>query len=286
MHIPRILIFLVLLLSSVLAMATQPQTVSFKAGTLIEADTSVTGALTLPAGNESARLPAVVVIHSAGGYEDPTRQPYVQALNTAGFATLELDLFSRGNRPKSSRMNLPHTFGALAYLARHPRIDPGRIGILGFSHGGLLALFSTSRELNQAYTGGQQKFAAHLALYPVCWAHLASIEGRNAVYPKSVYSALTGAPVHILAAEKDAYDAPDTCQKFIAALPPEARDTVGLTVYANATHGWDTTEDRNYHDPAAGQGRGAHVQHLRHATVAAQSLDFTQHFFAAKLSAP
>lgn len=137
-------------------------------------------------------------------------------------------------------MNLANTFGALNYLAQDPRIDANRIGILGFSHGGLLALFSSSKEENQTYMGGKQKFAAHLALYPVCWAHLATAEGKNPVYPKSVYNALTGAPVHILAGEKDVYDAPDSCEKFIAALPEEARSHVKMTLYPNATHGWDS----------------------------------------------
>ncbi|WP_052382483.1 dienelactone hydrolase family protein [Comamonas granuli] len=294
MRLARRLTTLALLLCSAAA-AAQAQTaaaqeprqaVSFQAATLTEAGTRIQGELTLPGGGEGRRLPAVVVIHSAGGFEDPTRQPYVQALNQAGIATLELNLFARGNRPKTSRMNLPHTFGALAYLAQHPRIDPARIGILGFSHGGMLALFAASKELNQAYTGGQQQFAAHLALYPVCWAHLASIEGRNAVYPRTVYGALTGAPVHILAAENDAYDAPDTCQKFIAALPPESQDRVGLTMYAQATHGWDTLQDKHYHDPAAAQGRGAQVPHLRSAAAAAQSLDFARQFFTRTLAAP
>lgn len=267
------------------ASAQDRQSVSFNAKTQIEADTQVQGDLTLPTHASSAKVPAVVVIHSAGGYEDLTRQPYVQALNGAGIATLELNLFSRGNRPKNSRMNLAHTFGALNYLAQDPRIDPDRIGILGFSHGGLLALFSASKELNETYTGGKQRFAAHLALYPVCWAHLASAEGKNAVYPKSVYSALTGAPVHILAAEKDAYDAPDSCQKFIAALPENARSQVTLTMYPNATHGWDGTEDKSYQDPAANQGRGAYVQHLRNPAIAAQSLEFSQQYFSKSLTA-
>lgn len=264
--------------------AQEHQSVFFKANTQIEADTTVQGDLTMPVGTGNAKVPAVVVIHSAGGYEDDTRKPYVQALNKAGVATLELNLFSRGNRPRNSRMNLAHTFGALNYLAQDPRIERNRIGILGFSHGGLLALFSMSKELNEAYTGGTQKFAAHLALYPVCWAHLASAEGRNAVYPKSVYSELTGAPAHILAAEKDAYDAPDSCQKFIAALPEDKRSHVTLTMYPNATHGWDGTEDKSYNDPAANQGRGAYVQHSRNPAVAAQSLEFSQQFFSKALA--
>lgn len=257
---------------------TAKQPVSFNANTAIEAETVVSGDLTLPAGEEG-KVPAVVVIHSAGGYEDPTQRPYVQALNQAGIATLELNLFASGGRPKTSRMSLPHTFGALTYLAQHPQIDPDHIGIMGFSYGGLLSVLSASKELNSAYTAGKFKFAAHLALYPVCWAHLASLEGQNAVYPQSVYAELTGAPVHILAGGKDNYDSPDSCQKFIEALPDAARSHVTLTMYPDATHGWDTDKDRNYKDQAANQGRGGYVKHYRNAEAAQQSLDFSRQFF-------
>lgn len=259
------------------------ESVSFKANTLVDGDMAVTGDLCLPAGREG-KLPAVVVIHSSGGFEDRTRAAYVEALNQAGIATLELNLFSRGGRPKTSRMNLPHTFGALTYLANHPRIDPNRIGIMGFSHGGLLSLFSASRELNETYTGGKYRFAAHVPLYPVCWAHLASAEGRNAVYPKSVYQALTGAPVHILGGEKDHYDDADTCQKFVAALPDGARQQVGLTMYPDATHGWDGLEDKSYVDGAAHKGAGGNVSQFRNPAVAKQSLVFVSEFFQTKLA--
>ena len=260
------------------------QPVSFKANTVIEADTLVSGDLTLPAG-AVGKVAAVVVIHSAGGYEDPTRAPYVQALHQAGIATLELNLFPSGGRPKSSLMNLPQTFGALMYLAQLPQIDSEHIGIMGFSHGGLLSLLSASKKLNNDYTGGQFKFAAHLPLYPVCWAHLAAAEGKNPVYPQNVYAELTGAPVHILAGAKDDYDAPDSCQKFIAALPDAARSQVALTLYPDATHGWDTNTDKNYKDQAAHQGRGGYVRHFRSTATAQQSLDFSRQFFTTHLSA-
>ena len=263
--------------------APAKESVTFEAGTLVEGGTPVKGTLTLPA-SKGGRLPAVVVIHSSGGFEDPTRAPYVAALNKAGIATLELNLFAAGGRPKSSLMNLPHTYGALLHLAQRPEIDPARIGITGFSHGGLLAMFSASQELTRQYTGGQHKFAAHVPIYPVCWAHLATIEGKNPVYKQNTYQQLTGAPVHILAGEKDVYDDPDTCQQFIKALPEAARSQVGLTVYPDATHGWDASTYKNYHDPAAYKGRGGFVTHQRNEAAAKQSLDFVTGFFTTELA--
>lgn len=262
--------------------APASESVSFAATTLIDGGTPVKGILNLPAGRGD-KLPAVVVIHSSGGFEDPTRAPYVAALNQAGIATLELNLFARGGRPKTSQMNLPHAYGALIYLANRPEIDPARIGITGFSHGGLLSMFSASEELTQQYTGGKYQFAAHVPLYPVCWAHLASVEGKNPVYKQTTYQKLTGAPVHILAGEKDAYDDPDTCQKLVDALPEGARQQVGLTIYPDATHGWDS-EYKNYHDGAAYKGRGGFVTHQRNEVAARQSLEFVTRFFSTRLA--
>jgi len=280
---------LLALLASLLAVAAfaqeapKKESVAFEAATLIDGSTPVRGELTLPPAAAGARLPAVVVIHSAGGFEDQTRAPYVAALNRAGIATLELNLFARGGRPKTSQMNLPHTFGALLYLAQRPEIDPARIGIAGFSHGGLLSMLAASRQLTRQYAGDTHRFAAHLPVYPVCWAHLSIAAGRNPVYPQSVYQALTGAPVRILAGDKDLYDEPDTCGKFIAALPEAERASVALTVYAGATHGWDTPEYRNYHDGAAYLGRGGFITQERNEAVAGQSLESATAFFRGAL---
>lgn len=251
---------------------------SAQAGTMIGGDTLINGDLTIPEGSGGKR-PAVVVIHSSGGYEDTTRAPYVKALNAAGIATLELNLFANGGRPASTSMNLPHVYGALINLGNDSRIDAGRIGIMGFSHGGLLSMFSASQAVTQEYTGGKIRFAAHLPIYPVCWAHLASIEGKNPVYKQVTYQELTGAPVHILAGAKDDYDDPDTCQRFVQAVPEDQRKYLTLTVYPDATHGWDTERDKVYYDKAANKGRGTNVRHYRNAEAAAKSKAFTVEFF-------
>lgn len=251
---------------------------SARAGTLIGGDTVVNGDLTIPEGGAGKR-PAVVVIHSSGGYEDPTRAPYVAALNAAGIATLELNLFANGGRPPSTNLNLPHVYGALINLSNDPRIDAARIGIMGFSHGGLLSMFSASEAVTQEYVSGKPRFAAHLPVYPVCWAHLASIEGKNPVYKQVTYQKLTGAPVHILAGAKDDYDDPDTCQRFLQAVPEEQRKYLSLTVYQDATHGWDTPHDKVYFDKAANKGRGTNVRHYKNAEAAAKSKAFTVEFF-------
>lgn len=142
---------------------------------------------------------------------------------------------------------------------------------MGFSWGGILFLVSASSEISKAYVPGSQRFAAHLALYPICSAHVSVLRGTSRSYPASTYQAITGAPVLILAAEKDDYDKPDSCQQFVDALPDAVRPHISLRVYPDVGHGWDTQEDRTYVDSAAREGRGGNVVHNRNDSTARKS---------------
>lgn len=255
------------------------ESVTFLAATRVDPEASVRAELRLP--ESPAKLPAVVIIHGSGGLFDRAGDDYIAALNKAGIATLQLNLFPKGGRPASPRLNLPHTYGSLIYLARHPRIDPARVGVMGFSWGGVLSIQSASSELNEIYTSGQYKFAAHLPLYPVCWSRQWEMEGHNKFYPTNIYKSVTGAPVHILAGEDDQYDDSDSCPKFVQALPDTVRKYFAVTIYPGAGHSWDTHENRNGIDPAAYKGRGGNVSHYRNDKAAAQSLAFAVKFFSA-----
>ena len=177
----------------------------------------VKGDLDLPEAKAGGKLPVVLVLHGSAGI-DGRGEFHGKALNAAGIGTLEIFMFSRGNRPRAGRNeNLTHMYGALKYLASRPEIDPGRIGVMGFSWGGGLSLTAASASITQLFTGGQVRFAAHAPFYPVCWSHL-----RMTSDPKASgygrYKTLTGAPVLMFAGGEDDYDEPDTCQKFIASL--------------------------------------------------------------------
>lgn len=257
--------------------AVSSSVVSFSASTLVDPDANVRGELRLPSG--TGKVPAVVVIHNAGGLQDRTGTDYVNALNEAGIATLELDLFPRGSAPASTRGHVPHAYGSLIYLAGNSRIDPSRIGIMGFSYGAILSMVTVSKELTDAYTGGKYQFAAHLPLYLPCWTGNAVMEGRIKSYSQSLWTTATGAPAHILAGEKDDYGEPDMCIKFVGALPAPTRSHVSVTVYPNAFHGWDTYEDRTYYDKFAFSGKGGTVRHMRNVEIAEKSRTFAVEFF-------
>jgi len=244
----------------------------------------VAGYLVFPTGEAKGQVPAVVVLHGSGGI-DGRGEFHAKALNAAGIATLEVFMFTGGNRPRGgSRSNFTHMYGALNYLASRPDIDPQRIGVMGFSWGGGLSLSSTTLALTQRFTGGQLRFAAHAPFYPVCWPYLRLVSDPTAP-GYGTYKKLTGAPVLVFAGGEDDYDEPDTCQKFIASLPEEARSHVSLKYYPKATHGWDSQERAKvFHDDSAWLGRGGRVRMTPDREVAEDSRRTAVEFFVRHLT--
>jgi dienelactone hydrolase len=259
--------------------------VSFDAATARGGGAHVRGMLRIPE-TGATRLPAVLVLHtSAGAYNDVHSDAFIEVLNRAGLATLWIEMFrDKAARPRSTREVLPLTFGSLLYLATQPRIDPQRIGVIGFSYGGVVTLIMASQEVTQEYTGGKARFAAHLALYPVCWVQLQILSGENSVYGASTYMHVTGAPVHILAGEKDDYDEPDSCPKFVAALPEDVRSHFAATVYPGAYHSFDGAGvSAQSYDRYAHLGHGGTVTLEYNPAAAAQARAFAVEFFSKNL---
>ena len=202
-------------------------------------------------------IPAVVILHNSAGI-DSTGGFYAKALNRAGIATLELDLWGARNikggssdRPNSPQETLPDVFAALAYLSQDPAIDAQRIGVLGFSWGGVLSLL-TSTEQYMALSGLPYRFAGHVAHYPVCWLF-------NNI-PGFELSGLTGAPVMIQTGALDDYDLPDSCPRLIGDLSLQDEGLLQVKVYPRAYHAWDRLEPKLIvEDPFANLGQGGEV---------------------------
>jgi dienelactone hydrolase len=210
-------------------------------------------------GGTAPRVPAVVICHGSDGV-DARGRFHAQALHAAGFATLELDMWSaRGTvrgapgRPKSVPETLPDAFAALAFLARQPEVDPERIAIMGFSWGGVVSVLSATRRYADALAEPGTRFAAHAAFYPVLWSYNRA--------PGHELRGLTGAPVLIHAGGADAYDTPEVCDAFLAGLDPADRAHVELVVHPGATHAFDRDMPaKTIHDPYAHNGKGGEVR--------------------------
>lgn len=249
--------------------------------TLAEKPLSIAAQLRIPKSDKP--IPAVVILHGSAGV-DSRGSFYAEALNRAGIATLEADLWSaRGlkggveGRPKNAIETLPDAYGAFRFLEARAEIDPARIGIMGFSWGGVISMLTATRPYTQQFLGSQ-KFAAHAPFYPVIWRY-------NYVLGWE-FEQFTGAPVLIQAGRADAYDDPDACDKLMASLPSEARKFIKAKIYADATHGWDRLQEgyMRAFDPNAGKGQGSWVDFTPNPVVAGRSRRAVVQFFKKALN--
>jgi dienelactone hydrolase len=177
---------------------------------------TVTGEFRIAQG--SGRLPVVVLIHGSGGI-GANIEPWTQQFNAMGISTLVIDGFTgRGltsvNTDQASlgRLNfILDIYRALDILAKHPRVDPERIALMGFSRGGQAALYASLTRFNKTWNKSGLQFAAYIPFYPIRIFH--------------------GMP--------DDYNPVAKCKAYVERLRDAKRDVV-LTEYPDAQHGFDT----------------------------------------------
>lgn len=226
---------------------------------------TVSGVLRVPTAATGQKLPAVVIVHGSAGV-DSRGKFYAEALNDAGVATLEIDMWAaRGwlggitGRPSSVPSTLPDAYGALQFLSEQPGIDSQRIAIMGFSWGGVVTMLTATN----TYNNSPLRFAAHLAHYPVCWVYnnIPGYSFGSATGGRFPIAPLTGAPVLIQTGSLDDYNPPSVCSNLINSLPATEKSLVSLNVYQNDTHGWDRLQPaQSVTDPYSHQGKGGQVQ--------------------------
>ena len=204
----------------------------------------LTGTLTLPKGYK-APVPVVVLVHGTAGV-DSRYSFHRPALLKAGIGTFEVD-FKTGiftgpsDRPRNATFQ-PFAFGALKALRANPLVDPDRIAIMGFSLGGHLSVSVAAKSLLTLWLGPDQPgFAAHVGFYPGCkW-----------LYDRFAFTEPTGAPILILAGDKDSYGDGENCPKFVKWLNEKQPGLVSIKIYSNVHHGFDRAGSWKGYDPIA-----------------------------------
>lgn len=237
--------------------------------------------LRVPYKKDGDKVPAVIIVHGSGGV-DSRGGHYAQELNKIGIATLEIDLWAaRGvktalERPKTVQETLPDTYAALNFLVNNPNIAANKIGITGFSWGGVVSMLTSVEANNIKYAINGERFAAHAPFYPVCWVYNKA--------PGYEFKDLTGAPILIQAGKADLYDAPDTCEKLLETVPAKDRANVKLIMHDNATHAWERREpDAEAFDPYSHLGKGGFVPLKYNAKAAEDGTNALMEFFTKNL---
>ena len=123
----------------------------------------------------TGKLPVVVLMHGSSGV-GATTEAWVHAFNAMGISTFVIDGFTgRGltvvgpNQALLGRLNLiVDIYRSLEILAKHPRVDPDRIVLMGFSRGGQAALYASLDRFNKLWNKSGVQFAAYIPFYPDC----------------------------------------------------------------------------------------------------------------------
>ena len=193
----------------------------------------VSGQLRIAQG--SGRLPVVVMIHGSGGM-GANIDFWTREFNEIGISTFALDGFTgRGltsvNSDQASlgRLNMIlDVYRMLDVLAKHPRVDPSHIALMGFSRGGQGALFASVKRFHQAWNRSGIDFAAYIPFYPDCMTTY-----RNDID-------VVDRPIRIFHGIPDDYNPVATCRTYVERLR-SARADVTLTEYPNAAHAFDNS---------------------------------------------
>jgi dienelactone hydrolase len=194
--------------------------------------TSVTtSALRIPIGQ--GRLPVVILQHGSGGMAANVEM-WSRELNALGISTLALDGFTgRGltsvsnNQALLGRLNFVlDIYRALDVLAKHPRVDPQRIALMGFSRGGQAALYASLKRFHKMWNRSGIEFAAYMPFYPDCATRFVADTD------------VADRPIRIFGGTNDDYNPITLCKAYVTRLSAAGRDAQ-VTEYPTASHAFD-----------------------------------------------
>jgi dienelactone hydrolase len=182
----------------------------------------------------TGKLPVVVLMHGSSGV-GATTEAWVRAFNAMGISTFVIDGFTgRGltmvgpNQALLGRLNLIiDIYRSLEILAKHPRVDPDRIVLMGFSRGGQATLYASVDRFNKLWNKSGMTFAAYVPFYPDCSTSYVGDDG------------VVARPIRIFHGTPDDYNPVSSCKAFVERLKAAGRDVV-LTEYPDSAHGFDS----------------------------------------------
>tara|TARA_R110002049_G_scaffold2743_3_gene20990 strand:- start:36394 stop:37389 length:996 start_codon:yes stop_codon:yes gene_type:complete len=182
-----------------------------------------------------APYPAIVLLHSSWGLSSQESY-YSEVFAEMGIATYVVDSFSPRGVGKtsedqslvSSASMIKDAYQVLSYLQNLPEINNRKVAVMGFSKGGIAALYSSLNEIRNVVSDDQDAlFAAHIAYYPWCGIRLQNMK-------------TTSVPILIQGGKKDVITPANMCLQLIEQeFSLEDKLQISVEIHENARHAFD-----------------------------------------------
>jgi dienelactone hydrolase len=194
---------------------------------------TIAAELRLPAAARTQRVPAVVIVHGSSGM-GALDDRWSRELLGMDIATFRIDSFTgrgvTGTADDQSRLAsltmIIDAYRALDHLAHDARVDSSRIGILGGSRGGRIALYASLERFRRMHAAPGASFAVYLPFYAPCST---TYIGDTDVADR---------PIRLFHGTADDTTPIGACRAYVERLRRAGRD-VQLNEYEGAHHAFD-----------------------------------------------
>jgi dienelactone hydrolase len=191
--------------------------------------------------SDAAPVPAMVVLHGSGGISKGREMEYGELLASNGIAAFVVNYYTpRGVTEETNYMirvlsvtefdAITDAYAALQLLGTHPRIDAQRIGVVGYSYGGMAARFAMDERIRRRLAPERPGFAAFVDFYGPCFQNLGTSETN-------------GSPLLTLRGTEDASNDLAACKQREDELRALG-NSVEAHVYQGAGHAWEVEVPR------------------------------------------
>ena len=189
----------------------------------------------------TAPIPAMIILHGSGGLRPEREFAYARLFNEMGIAAFVLDYYSpRGVTEQHSYLQKTLTtsetdiivdaYAALRLLGSHPLIDASKIGVTGYSYGGMATRYALDSRIKRILAPDHPPFAAHADFYGPCHQTLGDTQ-----FERTRYLAVFG--------DSDNSVDPAQCAIVHQTLADHGVQVETLMI-ANAGHAWENEQPR------------------------------------------